>query len=132
MVHTPRYFIHGAVSSETSERRRRPPRARAVGTLRAAINYGNPVLAQKDPATGAPRGVSADIANELARRLALPIAFVTFDAAGKVFEALKEGAWDVAFLAIDPKRATEIEFTPPYVIIEGSYMVPADSPLRGN
>jgi polar amino acid transport system substrate-binding protein len=100
------------------------------GTLRVAINFGNPVLAQKDPASGEPRGVSADIARELARRLALPHAFVTFDAAGKVFEALSQGAWDVAFMAIDPKRAAEIDFTPPYVIIEGSYMVPADSSLR--
>ena len=100
------------------------------GTLRAAINFGNPVLAQKDPASGVPRGVSVDIANELGRRLGLPIAFVAFDAAGKVFEALSRNAWDVAFLAIDPKRATEIDFTPPYVVIEGSYMVPADSPLK--
>jgi polar amino acid transport system substrate-binding protein len=98
--------------------------------LRVAINYGNPVLAQKDPVTGEPRGVSADIARELARRLGLAHAFVTFDAAGKVFEALSRNAWDAAFLAIDPKRATEIDFTPPYVIIEGSYMVPVDSPLR--
>jgi polar amino acid transport system substrate-binding protein len=100
------------------------------GTLRIAINYGNPVLAQKDPVSGEPRGVSADIARELARRLAVPHAFVTFDAAGKVFEALSRDAWDVAFMAIDPKRAADIDFTPPYVVIEGSYMVPADSPLR--
>jgi len=100
------------------------------GTLRVAINYGNAVLAQKDPMSGAPRGVSADIAQEVSARLDLPIAFVTFDAAGKVFAALKDAAWDMAFLAIDPARATEIDFTPPYVIIEGSYMVPAGSPLR--
>ena len=100
------------------------------GTLRVAINYGNPVLAQKDPSSGEPRGVSADIARELARRLALPHAFVTYDAAGKVFDALAQGAWDVAFMAIDPKRAAQIDFTPPYVIIEGSYMVPERSPLR--
>jgi polar amino acid transport system substrate-binding protein len=55
---------------------------------------------------------------------------VTFDAAGKVFEALKTGAWDIAFLAIDPVRAAEIAFTAPYVLIEGTYMVPVDSPLR--
>jgi polar amino acid transport system substrate-binding protein len=100
------------------------------GTLRAAINFGNPVLAQKDPATQDARGASVDIARELASRLGVPLALVTFDAAGKVFEALKGGAWDVAFLAIDPKRAAEIDFTAPYVIIEGSYMVRADSPLR--
>jgi polar amino acid transport system substrate-binding protein len=101
-----------------------------TGKLRAAINFGNPVLAQKDAATGEARGVSVDIARELARRLGLALDLVTFDAAGKVFEALKTGAWDVAFLAIDPKRAAEIEFTAPYVIIEGTYMVPTGSPLR--
>jgi len=98
------------------------------GTLRVAINYGNPVLAQKDAHSGEPRGVSVDIAKEAGARLGLPVEFVTFDAAGKVFAAI--GQWDMAFLAIDPARATQIDFTPSYVIIEGSYMVPADSALR--
>jgi polar amino acid transport system substrate-binding protein len=111
-----------------------PPEIRSelapTGTLRAAINFGNPVLAQKDPATGEPRGVSVDLARELGRRLNVPVELVTYDAAGKVFDALKTGAWDIAFLAIDPARASEISFTAPYVIIEGTYMVPADSSLR--
>src|SRR4051794_621686 len=100
------------------------------GTLRAAINFGNTVLAQKDPATGEPRGVSTELARELARRLGVPIEFVAFDAAGKVFDAIKAKTWDVAFLAIDPVRAAEIDFTGPYVVIEGAYAVPQDSPLR--
>jgi polar amino acid transport system substrate-binding protein len=111
-----------------------PPEIRSelapTGTLRAAINFGNPVLAQKDLATGEPRGVSVDLARELGRRLNVPVELVTYDAAGKVFDSLKTGAWDIAFLAIDPARASEISFTAPYVIIEGTYMVPADSPLR--
>jgi polar amino acid transport system substrate-binding protein len=101
-----------------------------TGTLRAAINLGNMVLAQKDPATGEPRGITVDLARELARRLGLPLALVPFDAAGKVFDALKTGSWDIAFLAIEPVRAAEIAFTAPYVIIEGVYLVPTDSPLR--
>ena len=101
-----------------------------TGKLRAAINLGNMVLAQKDPATGDMRGVTVDLARELARRVGLPLELVPFDAAGKVFEALKSGAWDVAFLAIEPVRAAEIAFTAPYVIIEGVYLVPKDSPLR--
>jgi polar amino acid transport system substrate-binding protein len=100
------------------------------GHLRAAINFGNPVLAQKDPQTGAPRGVSVDLARELGRRLGVPVDLVTFDAAGKVFDALKADAWDVAFLAVDPVRANEITFTAPYVVIEGTYLVPDGSPLR--
>ena len=101
-----------------------------TGKLRAAINFGNPVLAQKDPATGEPRGVSVDLARELGRRLDVPVELVPFDAAGKVFDALKMNAWDVAFLAIEPARATEIAFSAPYVVIEGTYLVPVGSPLR--
>ncbi len=100
------------------------------GTLRAAINFGNPVLAQRDPAGGAPRGVSADLARELARRLGLPLEYVPYDGAGFVSEAGKTGAWDVCFLAIDPKRAEGIDFTAAYVVIEGAYLVAKGSPIQ--
>ena len=100
------------------------------GKLRAAINLGNSVLAQTDAASGQPKGVTPDLARELGRRLAVPVEFVIFDAAGKVFEAARSGVWDIAFVAIDPVRAAEIEFTAPYVLIEGTYMVPADLPLK--
>jgi polar amino acid transport system substrate-binding protein len=100
-----------------------------TGPLRAAINLGNTVLAQTD-AAGLPKGITVDLANALARRLGLPLELVTFDAAGKVFEALKRGVWDIAFLAVEPVRAAEIDFTAPYVLIEGTYMVPKDSGLQ--
>jgi len=100
------------------------------GKLRAAINFGNSVLAQKDPATGEPKGITPDLARELGRRLGVPVELVTYDAAGKVFDAVKTGAWDIAFVAIEPVRAAEIEFSAPYVIIEGTYMVPKDSSLK--
>jgi polar amino acid transport system substrate-binding protein len=100
-----------------------------TGKLRVAINFGNTVLAQRGPGDD-PRGVSAELARDLARRLSLAIEFVTFDAAGKVTDALKNGVWDIGFLAIDPVRAAEIDFTAPYVVIEGTYMVPKDSPLQ--
>ncbi len=99
------------------------------GKLRAAINFGNSVLAQK-AADGTPAGVSADLSRELAKRLNVPVEFITFDAAGKVFEAAAQGAWDVGFVAIEPVRAKAIEFTAPYVIIDGTYMVKNDSPLK--
>lgn len=100
------------------------------GKVRAAINFGNSVLAQKDPATGEPKGITPDLARELGRRLGVPVELVIYDAAGKVFDAVKTGAWDIAFVAIEPVRAAEIEFSAPYVIIEGTYMVPKDSPLK--
>jgi polar amino acid transport system substrate-binding protein len=100
------------------------------GRLRAAINFGNPVLVQKDRATGEARGVSPELARELGRRLGIPVDFIPFDGAGKVVDAVKADSWDVAFLAIDPVRADSITFTGPYVVIEGTYLVPENSPLR--
>lgn len=101
-----------------------------AGRLRVAINYGNPVLAQRDAA--GPRGVSPDIARELARRLGVPVDFIAYDAAGKVTADATRGAWDLAFVARDPQRAKEIQFTPPYVVIEGAYLVRDESPLKVN
>jgi polar amino acid transport system substrate-binding protein len=101
-----------------------------TGKLRAAINYGNTVLAQKDPATGEARGVSVDLARELSWRLNVPLEIVPYDAAGKVTADATKNVWDVAFFAIDPKRAEDTAFTAPYVIIEGGYAVPASSPIQ--
>jgi polar amino acid transport system substrate-binding protein len=99
------------------------------GKLRAAINLGNMVLAQRS-AAGELMGITVDLARELGRRLGVAVELVPFEAAGKVFDALKTGTFDVVFLAIEPVRAAEIAFTAPYVLIEGVYMVPKESPLK--
>jgi len=101
------------------------------GKLRAAINYGNPILATRD-ANGEPRGVSVDLARELARRLGVPVELVIYTAAGKVVAGIQAGAWDVGFFAIDPVRAVDTDFSAAYLLIEGAYLVPADSSIRRN
>ncbi|HSV60470.1 MAG TPA: ABC transporter substrate-binding protein [Variovorax sp.] len=101
------------------------------GKLRAAINFGNPILASKD-AAGEARGVSVDLAREAARRLDLPVELVLFNSAGNVVEAVKARQVDLAFVAIDPVRAQDMEYTAPYVIIEGAYLVRNNSALRRN
>jgi len=100
------------------------------GVLRAGINFGNPVIVQRDAANGDPRGVGPALARELAARLNLPLRYVGFETAGKMADAVRENAWDVAFLAIDPARAEDIAFTDAYVHIEGTYLVRDESPLR--
>jgi polar amino acid transport system substrate-binding protein len=97
-----------------------------TGKLRAAINFGNGVLAQRGP-NGEPRGITPDLA---AKRLGVPLEFVTREAAGKVAELLATDTVDIGFIAIEPVRAAQIEFSPPYVVIEGTYMVRQDSLLK--
>ncbi|MDD3180426.1 MAG: ABC transporter substrate-binding protein [Opitutaceae bacterium] len=102
------------------------------GNLRAVINLGNPVLAKKDASTGEVQGVSVDLTRELARRLGVAAEFVAVSSAGESIEALKADRVDVGFFAIDPARARDIFYTPPYVQIEGAYLVRNESPIRSN
>ncbi|GAA2747504.1 transporter substrate-binding domain-containing protein [Terrabacter aerolatus] len=98
-----------------------------TGPLRASINLGNPVLAQGTPQ--APTGVTVDIARAVAERLGLRLELLCFDAARRSYDAMATGAADICFLAIDPAREDEVAFTEPYVLIDGVYVVPEDSPL---
>jgi len=102
-----------------------------TGTLRAAINFGNPILATRGK-NGEPLGVSVDLAREVAKRLDVPVELVEFNSAGKVVEAVKSGKVDLAFVAIDPVRGADMDYTAPYVIIEGAYLVRKSSALQRN
>jgi polar amino acid transport system substrate-binding protein len=103
-----------------------------TGALRASINTGNPILAGTDPSTGQAKGVSVDLARQFAQRLGVPLELAVFDTAGKSVDAVTGEQADIGFFAIDPKRGEGIHFTPPYVLIEGCYMVHEASPLRAN
>ena len=111
-----------------------PAAARAelapTGTLRVGLNHGNFLLVTPGSAGPDPRGPAPDLARELGRRLGVPVAFVGFDTAGKLADAVRAGAWDVAFLGAEPQRASEIAFTAAYLEIPATYLVPAGSPIR--
>src|SRR6266850_1497643 len=101
-----------------------------TGKLRAAINYGNFILATKDRASGESRGVAVDLAQELGRRLGVPIEIVAFDSVAVMGDAAPTGVWDIAFLGSDPQREALMSFTAAYLEIEATYLVPGPSPLR--
>ena len=103
-----------------------------TGALRASINLGNPILANRNAATGEAGGVSVDLAREFAARLGVDTDLVVFDTAAKSVEAVTTEAADIGFFAIDPLRGAGIAFTAPYVLIEGFYLVREDSPVRDN
>jgi polar amino acid transport system substrate-binding protein len=101
------------------------------GTLRASINVGNPILANRD-ANGEPVGVSIDLAREFARRLGVEVELVVFARAAASVNAVRSEQADIGFFAIDPARSDGLLFTAPYVLIEGSYLVGESSPLTDN
>jgi polar amino acid transport system substrate-binding protein len=102
------------------------------GTLRAAINVGNPILANTDPTSGEPVGVSIDLAREFGRRLGVPVELVVFEKASAAVDAVRGERADVGFFAVDPARADGLRFSAPYVLIEGAYLVPEASVLTDN
>ena len=103
-----------------------------TGKLRAAINYGNAVLAKRDAATGEVSGVSVDLSHELARRLGVELQLLPVDTANKSVEAIKNEQADIAFFAIDPLRGAGTDYTAAYVVIEGTYVVPQGSGIKIN
>lgn len=100
--------------------------------LRASINLGNPILANRHAESGEPFGVSVDLARAFAARLNVELELVVFDTAGQSVQAVSEERADFGFFAIDPLRGETIAFTAPYVLIEGFYLVRDDSPVRTN
>jgi polar amino acid transport system substrate-binding protein len=103
-----------------------------TGRLRAAINLGNPSLARRDPASGQAVGVSVDLARALGAELGVGVELVVVEAAAKSVEVVTGGQADLGFFAIDPRRGEGIRFSAPYVLIEGAYLVRADSALTDN
>lgn len=101
-----------------------------TGTLRAGINFGNALLTKRPSPGGAPSGVAVDLAAELAKRLGVPLTLVEYDGPGQAADAATQGVWDVVFIAAGPERGATIDFSPPYVQLEATYLVGADSPIQ--
>jgi polar amino acid transport system substrate-binding protein len=90
-----------------------------TGALRAGLNSGNPLT----------RSLGTQLSTELAKRLGVDVVFKDYANPGAVTDAAGK-EWDIAFVAADPDRADAVAFTSPYVLLEATYLVPANSPLR--
>jgi polar amino acid transport system substrate-binding protein len=100
------------------------------GVLRAGINLGNFLLVTGKSASGDPEGVAPDMAREIAERLGVPVKYVPFARPGELADAAGKDVWDIGLIGAEPARAEKIAFTPAYVEIEATYLVPAGSALR--
>ena len=101
-----------------------------TGVLRAGLNMANFLLVTGKSATGDPEGVAPDMAREIATRLGVPVKYVPYKTPGELADMAGKGAWDIGLIGAEPQRAETIAFTPAYVEIEATYLVPAGSPLK--
>src|ERR1041384_3540741 len=96
------------------------PAARAElapsGKLRVGINHSNFLLVKP----GAPCG-EPDLAAELAKRLGVPVEYVSFDSAGKTADAIRDAAVDAGFIANEAERANVIAFSSAYLELPATY-----------
>jgi polar amino acid transport system substrate-binding protein len=101
-----------------------------TGTLRATFIAGNPVQAVTDGKTGDVSGPAADLGRELARRLAVPFTIRGVPGVQPVIDSVKAGAADIGFVAFDPVRAAQVDFTQPYALAQNTYLVLDGSAVR--
>jgi polar amino acid transport system substrate-binding protein len=101
-----------------------------TGTLRATYIATNPVQASIDPKSGELRGPGADLAREIARRLNAPVKITGVAGPAAVIDSIKKGEADIGFLAFDPLRAAEVDFSQVYALAQNTYLVPASSPIK--
>ncbi len=99
------------------------------GKLRIGIMYTNPVVAARDAKSGELSGVAVDLARELGRRSGLPFELVGYETLAYMLGDLNSGNWDIAFTGVDPDGSANLVFTQPYLDSEGTFLVPAKSPL---
>ncbi len=100
-----------------------------TGKLRAGLYLGGPSSVIRDSASSEMKGVGFDLGKELARRLGVAFEPVVFPSIGALVDAAKYGQWDVAFIAANPERAKNMDFTATYLEVELGYLVPGGSSL---
>lgn len=101
-----------------------------TGVLRAGINLSNYLLVTGKSPSGEPVGVAPDMARAIAERLGVPLKLVPFKTPGELADAAGNNVWDIGLIGAEPARAKKITFSPAYVEIEATYLVPAGSPLQ--
>ena len=100
-----------------------------AGKLRVGLGLGAPMVAIKNPATGELRGPAVCLGRALAKRIGVDFFAVEYPRPGAVLEGLQTNAWDVAFLVLDQERAKQVDFAPPYMQTDHTYLVPPGSSI---
>ena len=98
-----------------------------AGKIRVALY---PPQYAKDPASGELRGWTIELGRALAARIEVEFLPVEYSTPPQALNALKAGACDVGFGAMDASRNSEIDFSSPVLQFDFTYLVPASSDVR--
>jgi polar amino acid transport system substrate-binding protein len=103
-----------------------------TGKLRAGVAVApsaSPLFVVKDK-DGQVRGVTVDLAHELANELGVPLELMVAPNTGELVDALEAGRIDVSFMPVDDERRKRIDFGPVYFEVESTYMVTQASGIK--
>jgi polar amino acid transport system substrate-binding protein len=103
-----------------------------TGKLRVGVAYApapTPIFVAKD-AAGDVRGVPRDLGNALAKSLGVPVELVVTATTGELTDACTSGAIDIGFMPADAERRTRVDFSPPYFVIESTYLATGPSAIK--
>ena len=100
------------------------------GTLRAAFLGANPVHATMNPQTKEWTGPAPDLIREMGRRFKTPVSLLPMANAAAVIDIVVAGTADIGFLAYETGRASKVDFSESYAVMQNAYLVRADSPIK--
>ena len=123
-------FLAACASAPTPPTTAQKSELAPTGTLRVAVFTGNPVLGSRDKETGEVSGTTAEMGRELAKAAGVPVKITGYGAIAKMVEDAKTGEWDVAVVAFDPARKNVVEFAPPHIVVDLTYLVAPGSTIR--
>jgi polar amino acid transport system substrate-binding protein len=103
-----------------------------TGKLRVGVAFApapTPIFVVKD-AAGDVHGVPRDLGAALAKALGVPVEFVVAATTGELTDACSAGAIDIGFMPADDERRSRVDFSPPYFMIECTYLAAGSSDIK--
>jgi polar amino acid transport system substrate-binding protein len=103
-----------------------------TGKLRVGVAFApapTPIFVVKDAAGGV-HGVPRDLGAALAKALGVPVEFVVAATTGELTDACSAGAIDIGFMPADDERRSRVDFSPPYFMIECTYLAAGSSDIK--
>jgi polar amino acid transport system substrate-binding protein len=101
-----------------------------TGKLRVALF---PPQYMKDAATGEIRGVWVEVVRRLGEHIGIPVVVIELSNPNQLAACLASGACDIGAMGFDPARVSLVGgFTPPFMRVDYTFLVPAGSPIHSS